>query len=143
MKKDYVAHKRALLKDLADTWCKLAPSDIEGVGVFAIRNIPKGTHPFAAGQEDWIDVDKSEFKKIPREVRALIDVSCLPVKNKYTLPRYGFKIWDMAVFLNHSKNPNIVSINDGDDFVTVRPIKKGDELLIDYKTLDDSKGNYF
>ena len=142
MKNIRLAEKRALLKDLANTWCKIAPSKIQGVGVFAIRNIPKGTHPFAIGQDDWIDVDKKELKNIPKEVRSLIDTYCLSIKNKYTLPHYGFKIWDMVVFLNHSKHPNVISIDDGNDFETIKPIKMGDELLIDYNTLDDSVENY-
>jgi hypothetical protein len=42
--------KRAALlrRVLADCYCRLQPSRIHGIGVFAIRDIPNGRNPFKA-----------------------------------------------------------------------------------------------
>jgi SET domain-containing protein len=38
----------------------------------------------------------------------------------------------MALFLNHSATPNLISINDGEYFEAIRDIKAGEELVLDY-----------
>ena len=39
--------KQTILEHLKNNiYCRLKPSKIHGVGVFAIRNIPKNTNPF-------------------------------------------------------------------------------------------------
>jgi SET domain-containing protein len=45
---------------------------------------------------------------------------------------------DIVIFLNHSEEPNIISINDGEDFETLRDIKAGEELFIDYGEIVES-----
>lgn len=135
--------KEKLFKDLANTWCRLAPSGIQGVGVFAIRDIPKGIHPFLWGTEDWICVNKEELADIPPEVFGLIKTYCIFKEGKYWLPKYGFKMWDMVTFLNHSKKSNVVSIRDGEDFVTIKPIRKGEELFVNYNDIDDDHQTYY
>ncbi|MFM7983789.1 MAG: SET domain-containing protein-lysine N-methyltransferase, partial [Candidatus Fonsibacter sp.] len=35
-------------------------------------------------------------------------------------------------FLNHSETPNIISINDGEDFEAIQNIKAGEELFLNY-----------
>ena len=45
---------------------------------------------------------------------------------------YGNSLPDISFFLNHSDNPNIISINDGEFFETITDIKAGEELFIDY-----------
>ena len=37
-------------------------------------------------------------------------------EENYFIPEYGFKMMDMVVDLNHAERPNIISINDGEDF---------------------------
>jgi SET domain-containing protein len=44
---------------------------------------------------------------------------------------------DLVLYLNHSDTPNIISINEGEQFETIRDIKMGEELLVDYGTLVD------
>ena len=129
--------KKDFLKSLEDTWCRLAPSSIEGVGVFAIRDIPVGTHPFCVGKDDWVPVTEAELGGASPEVLALIKNYCVFTNGSYSLPRYGFKLWDTVDFLNHDKNANIISVDDGEDFVTIKPIKQGEELLIDYDTITE------
>ena len=44
---------------------------------------------------------------------------------------------DISYFLNDSKKPNVKTIDDGENFVTLRKIKKGEELSVAYKTYDE------
>lgn len=140
--------KEKLLDELKDTWICLAESPIQGVGVFAIKDIPKGCRDmFLIGNDDFIEVDKEELSDVPLEVMELIDRYCIFDKTetggKYWIPNYGFKIVDLVNYLNHSKRPNIVSINNGEYFEAIRDIKKGEELLIDYDEItDDAEENY-
>ena len=128
--------KAALLAELSDnTYVMLKPSAIEGVGVFAIRDIPKGCRqmfstPDAA--EEWLTISKKEIETLPAHVQFVVGNYCLYDEENYFVPAQGFKKMDVSLFLNHSDTPNIISINDGDYFEAVRDINAGEELLIDY-----------
>lgn len=135
--------KQELLHELSgNTWVMLRPSAIEGVGVFAIRDIPKGCRdmfgkPDAAGE--WITVPKKEIETLPAHAQFIVGNYCLYDEDNYFLPAHGFKKMDVSLFLNHSDSPNIISINDGDFFETIRDIKQGEELLIDYGGIVDGE----
>ncbi|OGZ70337.1 MAG: hypothetical protein A2904_00095 [Candidatus Staskawiczbacteria bacterium RIFCSPLOWO2_01_FULL_33_9] len=53
------------------------------------------------------------------------------------IPRLGLNTIDMSFYVNNSKNPNIKTIDNGLTFVTLRKIKKGEELVVSYATYDD------
>jgi SET domain-containing protein len=55
------------------------------------------------------------------------------------VPDYGFKLVDLVIYLNHSDTPNVISVNDGEFFEAICDIKAGEELLVDYGTIVDSK----
>lgn len=135
--------KQELLHELSgNTWVMLRPSAIEGIGVFAVRDIPKGCRdmfgkPDAA--DEWITISKNEIETLPAHARFLVGNYCLYDEENYFLPAHGFKKMDVSLFLNHSDTPNIVSINDGDFFETLRDIKQGEELLIDYGGIVDGE----
>ena len=44
---------------------------------------------------------------------------------------------DISYYLNDSKNPNLKTTDDGVNFVTMRKIKKGEELTVAYATYDE------
>jgi SET domain-containing protein len=46
---------------------------------------------------------------------------------------------DLVIYLNHSDTPNVISVNDGEYFEAIRDIAAGEELLVDYGTIVDSK----
>jgi len=134
--------KEELLNELAgNTWVMIRPSPIEGIGVFAIQDIPKGCRSMfskASDQEQWIPVTKAEVEKLPAHAKALIENYCLYDDENYFIPDYGFKKMDLVNFLNHSDTPNVISIHDGEFFEAIRDIKQGEELLIDYGEIVDS-----
>lgn len=135
--------KEELLHELAgNTWVMIKPSPIEGIGVFALQDIPKGCRSMfskASDQEQWITISKTEVENLPPHAKALIGNYCLYDEENYFVPDYGFKKMDLVNFLNHSDTPNIISINDGEFFETIRDIKQGEELVIDYGEIVDGE----
>ena len=126
--------QQKLLHQLAHhTFIMLKPSPIQGIGVFAIRDIPKGQRKiFSEDQSEWIKIPKSEIEKLPTSSRFLVENHCLYDDENYFVPEYGFKMIDPVIYINHSDTPNIISIDDGNDFEALRDIKEGEELFLDY-----------
>jgi SET domain-containing protein len=134
-------NKEALLKELASsTYVMIKPSPLHGIGVFAIRDIPKGTQNiFSKGVGDWIKVSKEEVEALPQHSKDLIENHCLFDEDHYFIPDYGFKLVDLVIYLNHSETPNVISLNDGEEFEAIRDIANGEELLVDYGTIVESE----
>ena len=136
--------KEQLLHQLQqDTYVMLKPSPIEGIGVFAIRDIPKGCRTiFSTGIGDWIKLSFDEVEKLPPHSRNLVETYCLYDEETYFVPDYGFKLMDMVLYLNHSAQFNIVSVNDGEQFEALRDIKAGEELLVNYGSIAEGLDAY-
>ena len=130
-------NKEALLNELANaTYVMIKPSPLHGIGVFAIRDIPKGTkNIFSKGVGDWIKVSKEEVDALPQHSKDLVENHCLFDEDHYFIPDYGFKLVDLVIYLNHSETPNVISLNEGEEFEAIRDIANGEELLVDYGTI--------
>lgn len=126
--------KEQLLKELAEeTYVALKPSPLHGIGVFAIRDIPKGCkNIFSKNVGEWIKVPISDVEKLPEHSRSLIETYCLYDETDYYVPDYGFKVMDIVNYLNHSSSPNIASVNEGEYFESIGDIRAGEELLVNY-----------
>lgn len=133
--------KELLLQELRQhTFAILKPSLLHGIGVFAITGITKGEQKiFSNHPSEWIEVSKEEVESLPKHSRDLVENHCLFNESHYYIPEYGFKLFDLAVYLNHSDQPNLISINDGEFFEAIRDIEAGEELLIDYGTIVESE----
>lgn len=136
--------KEQILNLLKNTYCRLKGSKIEGVGVFAIRNIPKGKNPFLGSiNQPWYKFNIKDLnKKLDKEVLKLIDDFCVIEKNgEVYIPKTGLNGIDISFFVNNSKNPNLKIKENGKDealtFITKRIIKKGEELTVTYATYDE------
>lgn len=134
MKTKLTARQRAL-RNLQSTYCRLAPSRISGVGVFAIRDIPDGIDPFQFGnQTKWVEFAEDDFKNMDKEIRKMIsDFFVYEKDGKVYVPENGFNKLDMGFYLNSSDKPNMAT-KDGNRFYALRKIKKGEELSVDYRT---------
>lgn len=126
--------KEQLLQELREeTYITLKPSTVHGIGVFAIRDIPKGCRQiFSQNVGSWIKLPVSEVEALPVHSRNLVETYCLFDEENYYVPDYGFKVMDMVNYLNHSSEPNLISINDGEFFEALRDIREGEELFVDY-----------
>lgn len=136
--------KQELLNELQqETFVALKPSPVHGIGVFAIRDIPKGCRTiFSKSAGEWIKLSFEEVEQLPAQSRNLIETYCLYDETHYFVPDYGFKLMDLVLYLNHSAEPNIVSINEGEQFEALRDIKEGEELLVDYGTIANELKDY-
>jgi SET domain-containing protein len=134
--------KQELLNELAhETWVSLKPSAIHGIGVFALRDIPQGCRTlFSRNVGEWIKLPIADVEKLPAHSKSLIETYCLYDDDNYYVPDYGFKLMDLVNYLNHSSEPNIVSVNDGEYFETIKDIAAGEELLVNYNTIAETQG---
>lgn len=134
--------KQKILKDLKNTCCRLRTSKIEGVGVFAIKDIPKGKDPFPGIKNGkWHKFDLKELKNLDKTILTMIDDFFVIEDNSNVyIPEIGLNGIDISFFLNNSKNPNLKIVGDGKDeavfFKTSKNIKRGEELTVSYATYD-------
>ena len=130
-------NKADLLRELNNhTYVMLQPSTINGVGVFALQNIPVGCSEMFSKpniNDEWITLSKNEVDELPSHAKFLVGNYCLYDDDEnYFVPAEGFKKIDLSLFINHSITPNIISINDGDYFEAIKNIEIGEELVLDY-----------
>lgn len=116
--------------DELNTYVKtyLAPSEIHGIGVFAMRDIPKGQKLHTDMAPKIYTLAYSNFGKLFPEVK------------KYLLERWPLITQDspfaypdtrIVAHMNHAEDPNYDSINDK----VLKDIKKGEEITEDYRTI--------
>lgn len=126
--------KEMLIDQLKNhTFVTLLPSNIHGIGVFALKDIPKGQRGiFSNSKAEWIKIHKNEIQCLPEHSRHLVENHCLFDADHYFVPEYGFKLVDLVIYINHDDHPNLISINEGEDFEALRDILAGEELFLDY-----------
>jgi hypothetical protein len=131
--------KQKLIQELThQTFIMLKPSPVQGIGVFAIRNIIKGQRNlFSNDKSEWIKIPKSEIEVLPASSRFLVENHCLYDDEHYYVPEYGFKMIDPVIYINHSDVPNIKSLHEGMDFEALRDINEGEEIFINYGEIVD------
>lgn len=138
--------KNKLLKNtFKDVYCRLKPSRISGVGVFAIKTIPKNMDPFKKcntnGEKiNYISVKKEELKNLDLEVMEMVKDFFHEDKGYFPIAINGLNSIDITFYLNHSDDPNIEIINEDNDyfsFTSKREIRVGEELFINYNKYDD------
>jgi SET domain-containing protein len=130
--------KNKVLRHLQnDVYCRLGVSSVHGIGVFAIRDIPKRKEPFRCLlPREYIRLKKEELGELPQAVKKQVKKYCYREDRYIYIPASGLNVLDYALYVNHSKTPN-VGITRSGDYETLRPIHKGEELFLDY---DDAFG---
>ena len=114
-----------------------------GVGVFAIRKMPKGAHIFS-GDEDaqYVELDKRKLERISPEMRKLYrDFSVITNRGRMYRSPNNFNLMTISWYLNEPRpgeQPN-VRCGKNDLFYAVRDIEPGEELTVDYETYDEFK----
>jgi SET domain-containing protein len=111
-----------------NVYTRLKPSALHGVGVFAIRNIPKGTQLFD-GNEEIIWIGETQIAHLPRSLRQMYEGFCIIKDGRYGCP-LNFNNLTMAWYLNDSATPNVI-VDDNYNMWTIRDIAEGEELTID------------
>lgn len=140
--------KENLIKNLkSNTFCRLAASQAHGVGVFAIKDIPRRTEMFELcntplDPESLVDLTEEDLKDMDEDVVRYVKDFFVKNDDVYTLPERGMNSINVGFYLNHSDQPNIIHkiyFVDGVAQLLVpvsfRDIKKGEELTENYLTL--------
>jgi hypothetical protein len=121
-----------------NSFTRLRPSNIHGVGVFAIRDIPKGTNIFSDDRSELIWIKKTEVEGKSGEIRKLYDDFCVIKNDKYGCPK-EFNNLTISWYINEpaeGQKSNVLC-SDEYDFVAARDIQSGEELTVDYSTYSE------
>lgn len=134
---------------------ELKPSPFGGIGVFATHDIPCGTEVFTGKFEARI----LKIEQIPPPLRKF----CIYVNKQEAICPARFDRLELGWFVNHSFDPNVkadiipsmLECADAHQILhslqirknyTIKDIKTGDEIVIDYNTLGEPehlKEDYF
>jgi SET domain-containing protein len=134
-------NKKTFLLALRDVYCRLGTTK-HGVGVIAIRDIPKGTNVFKNSDPcgDVLEIPENELAQFdaPEEAKEMVRDFCALQDGTYFVPNYGIDAITKFYFLNHSTKPNLTTPDKGETFIALRNIKKGTELTADYGTYHET-----
>lgn len=105
------------------------PSKISGLGIFAVEDIPKDEMVIVkAGHLLTLDQVKTLHSDIHPELQLADDL--------FVCPSNVSEVEDSMAYINHSCDPNVGARGDI-VFVTMRDVKEGEELVIDYGMIDN------
>lgn len=112
--------------------CKVKPSPIAGVGLFAIEPIKYGQKLYISEQLPQEFIDGKEFDSLTENQKALI-LERFPVYQEtgFIHPHSDY----LLSFVNHSKEPNYSPVYD----VALRDIAIGEEIVFDYEAHDPTR----
>ena len=118
-------------------YARIGRSRVHGVGVVAIRDIPKGTTVFRGEDERVVWVPQATVRRLARPLRQLYEDFAMLWGDRYGVPR-TLNMLSVGWYLNHSSRPNVEADESG-RFHALRRIRKGEELTADYRTFSDEK----
>lgn len=107
---------------------RLAPSKVHGIGVFAIRDIPKDTRIYADNMPEIFDLPHKQFSNLYPEVRELLLERWPQIINGSA---FLYPDARMLAYMNHADVPNYDNKTDR----TLRDIAQGEELFEDYRAV--------
>lgn len=105
-------------------------SQIAGLGVFAISNIPANTFLCLKPRGVTVGVERHK-DDIPKEY---IGYCIATADDLYQCPA-DYSNMEPVWYLNHSKNPNAEQRHDG--YYSKQQIRAGEEITINYNTLGE------
>jgi len=115
--------------DINNHFVELKPSLVcSGVGVFAIKDIARGTDIFYDSRKDkfyyWETITDDE-------VRKLIERLCHTDNNGFHISDHPINL-GMSYYVNHHDDPNVEYNATLDTYIAIKNITKGQELLVTY-----------
>lgn len=134
------AHKelkwKESLRDLEEKYSllELKPSGIEGIGVFATKDIKKGDRLYADELPHAFDLPCKYVKKLSKGLKDKI-LGHFPYKAVKDNVPFIYPVVPMVIYMNHSTKPNYDPQKDK----ALKDIKAGEEVTEDYGKLDGAK----
>ena len=108
----------------------------DGIGVFAIRDIPQGTPLFEGDVGETTRIPGDQIDRIEdAEIRRMYLDFCPVVDGAFLSPK-DFNQLTMGWYLNHADDPNVTADKDL-QFVARRFIARGEELRTDYTAFSE------
>lgn len=120
-------------------YTRLGVSPINGVGVFAIVDIPAGVYVFEPDDDKTVKVPSEDMVALPPAIRKLYEDFCVLEDGVYECPS-NFNRLTPSWYLNHSKQPNVAADNSL-KFYAIREIRAGEELTADYETYSENESD--
>jgi hypothetical protein len=118
-------------------YTRIRPSALSGVGVFAIRDIPKGTSVFGNDDSPTVSIDALAIDSLPPAIKKLYEDFCVLQGDKYECP-VSFNDLTPSWYLNHSSEPNVAPDSEL-RFYATRDISCGEELTSDYDSYSENE----
>jgi len=118
-----------------DVYARIGLSDVHGVGVRAIRDIPKGAFVFKGEIERVAWMPRAEVRRLPKPFRDLYEDFGMVDGDRIGVPP-SLNNLSVGWYINHADTPNVWADDDG-RFRALRRIKAGEELTADYRTFAD------
>ena len=122
-----------------EVWATLAPSKIHGIGVFAIRDIPRGTE-LVKNQwdtETYYEVTDEEFMELLEPIRDIILDRTQQEEGVMIKFRHPNCMAKLQSFMNHSLEPN----SDGQK--PLKDIKESEEITENFLEIANIKLHQF
>ena len=105
----------------------VAPSDVDGLGVFATAFVANGARIYQFNPLIDREIPESELGQLPRHV-----IMTIHKHGDFDELRNVFRLSaDGTYYMNHSDDPNVE--DRGDEMFACRDILAGEELLCDYR----------
>ena len=146
-----------LLNNLAyDSYCTFGVSEVDGIGVVAIKDVPADINPFPIPNKsiasDIIELSEEDLDELPKEVSRRIKNLFIKCSGKYPVHHFGLNGIGVPFYMNHSDEPNVgldydfgivgparvTSLTLYCPFKTLKDIKEGEELTWDYRTCEEA-----
>lgn len=126
-----------------DVWVRLGVSAIDGIGVFAIRPIPKGTDIFANDKVPLVWVSRSELDTagLSEAQRALYHDFGIQRRDRIGCPA-NFNNLTPGWYLNEPPDGGRANVAADSHFAFTasRDIAEGEELTINYAGFSETEG---
>jgi SET domain-containing protein len=128
-----VTTKKKLLANLEKVYCRVQASELHGVGVFAIRRIPKGVNPFEPPVPlELAQLTDIDIRALAPGLKRMVREYAVKQNGGYVLSTLGFNLLELEYFVNHSTSPNLAFDENAGCYRTARVIGRGEELTGDY-----------
>lgn len=131
--KDESSHSDIVNSIMNDSYVQLKPSNVcNGVGVFALRMIPKNTILFTDVESDSNLISWDNLKYVDKQVLNYLNSMCNTSESGVYLNRTINNI-NVSYYVNHSSEPNLFHDLVNDQYITIVDINAGEELLCTYR----------
>lgn len=113
---------------------------MHGVGVFALRDIPKNTNIFPNSVKKYtgISVDELIAQKLDPEIYQILEDFFVEEDGKLFILKNGINDLDISHYLNHSDFSNVSFDEKTSSFISSKDIKKDEEIVMNYSEFDSN-----